>query len=234
MVGVHRLNGDDFFKETYGKTLWETRFWCKRSRQLTLFHCFFLWNWYLSRHCWRNLHNIMRPGKSIMEATKNLMSRVRGERPSKWQDRKHVVWERGWTRRCEDANGCQIAALKNDMILVHKQSFRIRSCDRASLICISELHCLQQCIYLCLQAGMPKNLVPQRIFQTYHSNTWKWMFPWIVGFPPKSSIKKSGFSIIFTNNPFWWVNFPLFLETRENGPTFMTHDSLPYLHQMTR
>ena len=36
-----------------------------------------------------------------------------------------------------------------------------------------------------------------------------WMFPKIVGFPPKSSIKKMGFSIIFTIH----FGVPLFLET---------------------
>ena len=149
MVGLHRLKGDDLFQETYGKTLWETRFWCKRSRQLTLFHCFFL-NWYLSRHCWRNLQNIMRPGKSIMKATKNLMSRVKGERPC-------------WTRRCEDANGCQIAALKNDMILLYTNNHSVSEVAIEQVLCINELHCLQQRIYLFVFRLACKQLVPQRI-----------------------------------------------------------------------
>lgn len=75
----------------------------------------------------------MRPGKSIMKATKNLMSRVKGERPC-------------WTRRCEDANGCQIAALKNDMIFVSNHSVTEVAIEQ--VLCINELHCLQQCIFL--------------------------------------------------------------------------------------
>lgn len=88
----------------------------------------------------------MRPGKSIMKATKNLMSRVKGERPC-------------WTRRCEDANGCQIAALKNDMILLYTNNHSVSEVGKEEVLCVS-MNCI---VY---------NNVSIFLSSGWHANNW--------------------------------------------------------------